>query len=134
MDLVINEMLPIVAKEKIANYIDIFCEKGYFSVEDTKRLLKAANKYGIKAKTHVNQFNSIGGVEVSVKLGALSVDHLEENEATEDYYFSRKFRMHANNFTFLFFLFRRSPMDQQQKMIERRTCLLHLATDYNPGS
>ncbi|MGY8989822.1 MAG: imidazolonepropionase, partial [Flavobacteriales bacterium] len=72
MDLVINEMLPIVAKENLADYVDIFCEKGYFSVEDTKRLLKEASKYGIQAKTHVNQFNSIGGVEASIKLGALS--------------------------------------------------------------
>ena len=83
MDLVINEMLPIVAKENLADYVDIFCEKGYFSVEDTTRLLKAANKYGIQSKTHVNQFNSIGGVEASVKLGALSVDHLEEMKEEE---------------------------------------------------
>ena len=73
-------MLPQVAEEKLADYVDIFCEKGYFTVEDTIRLLEAASKLGIQAKTHVNQFNSIGGVEASVKLGALSVDHLEEME------------------------------------------------------
>ncbi|MBT5859472.1 MAG: imidazolonepropionase, partial [Flavobacteriales bacterium] len=80
MDLVINKMLPKVAEEKLADYIDIFCEKGYFTVENTIRLLEAGKKYGIQAKTHVNQFNSIGGVEASVNLGALSVDHLEEME------------------------------------------------------
>ena len=80
MDLVINEMLPIVASENLADYIDIFCEKGYFTIEDTKRLLEAGKKYGLQAKTHVNQFNSIGGVKTSVDLGFLSVDHLEEME------------------------------------------------------
>ena len=63
MDLVINEMLPIVAKEGLVDYVDIFCEDGYFSVEDTKNLLIAANKLGLKAKTHVNQFNAIGWCE-----------------------------------------------------------------------
>ena len=72
MDLVIDEMLPKIAKENLADYVDIFCEKGYFTVEDTKKLLEAANKFGIKAKTHVNQFNTIGGVKASVDLGALS--------------------------------------------------------------
>ena len=84
MDLVINEMLPIVAKEGLADYVDIFCEDGYFTVEDTKNLLTEANKLGLQSKTHVNQFKSIGGVKVSVDLGALSVDHLEEM-AEEDY-------------------------------------------------
>ena len=78
MDLVINTMLPQVAKENLADYVDIFCEKGYFTIDDTKRLLNAANKLGIKAKTHVNQFNTIGGVKTSVDLGAISVDHLEQ--------------------------------------------------------
>ena len=69
MDLVINEMLPIVDSENLADYIDIFCEKGYFTTEDTKRLLEAGIKYGLQGKTHVNQFNSIGGVKTSVDLG-----------------------------------------------------------------
>ena len=84
MDLVINEMLPKVAEEKLADYVDIFCEDGYFTVSDTERLLKAANELGIPSKTHVNQFNAIGGVKASVELGALSVDHLEEM-ADDDY-------------------------------------------------
>jgi imidazolonepropionase len=77
MDLVIEEILPKVAQEKLAQYIDIFCEKGYFSVEDTHRLLAAASKFGLKPKIHVNQFNAIGGIQAGIKHNALSVDHLE---------------------------------------------------------
>ena len=131
MDLVINEMLPIVAKENLADYVDIFCEKGYFSVEDTKRLLKAANKYGIQAKTHVNQFNSIGGVEASVKLGALSVDHLEEMKEEDFVSLENSECMPTILPTCSFFL--GIPYGPATKMIERGLPVA-LATDYNPGS
>ena len=77
MDLVINEMLPQVAEEELAEYVDVFCEEDYFDVADTERLLEAAAQYNLTPKTHVNQFNIIGGVQASVKYGALSVDHLE---------------------------------------------------------
>ena len=77
LDCIINEMLPRIAEENLAEYIDIFCEEGYFSVEDTERLLTEAKKWGLIPKTHVNQFTILGGVEASVKHGALSVDHLE---------------------------------------------------------
>ena len=77
LDLIINEMLPRIIEENLAEYIDIFCEEGYFSVEDTERLLTEAKKWGLIPKTHVNQFTILGGVEASVKHGALSVDHLE---------------------------------------------------------
>lgn len=77
IDLVINEILPVVAEQELAEYIDIFCEKGYFTVEDTDRLLEEARKLGLIPKIHVNQFNAIGGVAVGVKNSALSVDHLE---------------------------------------------------------
>ena len=131
MDLVINEMLPTVAKENLADYVDIFCEKGYFSVEDTKRLLKAANKYGIQAKTHVNQFNSIGGVEASVKLGALSVDHLEEMKEEDFVSLENSECMPTILPSCSFFL--GIPYGPATKMIERRLPVA-LATDYNPGS
>ena len=131
MDLVINEMLPIVAKENLANYVDIFCEKGYFSVEDTTRLLKAANKYGIQAKTHVNQFNSIGGVEASVKLGALSVDHLEEMKEEDFISLENSECMPTILPSCSFFL--GIPYGPATKMIERGLPVA-LATDYNPGS
>ena len=131
MDLVINEMLPIVAKENLADYVDIFCEKGYFSVEDTTRLLKAAKKYGIQSKTHVNQFNSIGGVEASVKLGALSVDHLEEMKEEDFVSLENSECMPTILPSCSFFL--GIPYGPATKMIERGLPVA-LATDYNPGS
>ena len=75
--LVLDEMLPDFAKDKLIDFIDIFCEKNYFSAEDTKILCNKASELGIASKIHVNQFNSIGGVKVAVDCGALSVDHLE---------------------------------------------------------
>ena len=77
LDHICNDMLPRVAEEKLATYVDIFCEKGYFSVADTHQLLKEAKKYNLIPKIHVNQFNAIGGVAAGVKHQALSVDHLE---------------------------------------------------------
>lgn len=77
VDLIIEEMLPQVAAEGLAAYMDVFCEKGYFSVEQTERLLSAGIEYGLKPKVHVNQFNIIGGIEACVKHKAVSVDHLE---------------------------------------------------------
>ena len=131
MNLVINEMLPLVAKEKLADFVDIFCEEGYFSVSDTERLLESAAKYGIHAKTHVNQFNTIGGVKTSVDLGALSVDHLEQmNE--EDFV-----ALQGSNCmpTILpgcsFFL--GIPYSPARKMIDKGLPVA-LASDYNPGS
>lgn len=75
--LLIHELLPIVAKEQLAEYIDVFCEKGYFSAKDMATLLRAGQKHGLIPKIHVNQFNAIGGVQVGVEYNALSVDHLE---------------------------------------------------------
>ncbi|RZJ70118.1 imidazolonepropionase [Flavobacterium sp.] len=77
IDLIVNEMLPEITKEGLAYYIDAFCEVGYFSVEQTERIMEAGKKYGLEPKIHVNQFNAIGGIEACVKHGALSVDHLE---------------------------------------------------------
>lgn len=77
IDLIINEMLPQIAEEKLADYIDAFLETGYFSVEETERIMLAGKKYGLLAKIHVNQFTAINGIEACVKHNALSVDHLE---------------------------------------------------------
>src|SRR3970282_2495965 len=63
IDLIINEMLPEIAKNKLANYIDVFCEHGYFTVEETEKIMEAGIKFGLKPKIHVNQFNSIGGIQ-----------------------------------------------------------------------
>ena len=131
MDLVINEMLPKVAEGNLADYVDIFCEKGYFTVDDTKRLLVAANKYKIPSKTHVNQFNAIGGVKTSVNLGSLSVDHLEKM-ATEDYDALKNSECMPTILPACSF-FLEIPYGPAKKMIEEGLPVA-LATDYNPGS
>ena len=76
-DLVINKMLPDFATKSLVDYVDIFCEKNYFTANDTEQLIKEAKKYNIPAKIHVNQFNSIGGIKIAVRNKAISVDHLE---------------------------------------------------------
>ena len=78
IDLLINEMLPVIVEEKLADYIDVFCERNYFSPEQLDRILTAGVKAGLKPKIHVNQFSILGGVGIGVKHGAVSVDHLEE--------------------------------------------------------
>jgi imidazolonepropionase len=78
IDLIINEMLPTIHKEQLADYIDVFCERNYFSVLEMEEILKAGISFGLKPKVHVNQFSILGGVQKAVELGAISVDHLEE--------------------------------------------------------
>lgn len=77
VDMVINEMLPKVANENLADYIDVFCDKGFFTVEDTERILEAGLRYGLQGKIHANELDYSGGIQTGVKYGALSVDHLE---------------------------------------------------------
>ena len=77
VDVIINEMIPQVAAEELADYIDVFCDKGFFTVEDTERILMAGMKYGLKPKIHANELDYSGGIQVGVKYSALSVDHLE---------------------------------------------------------
>ena len=78
IDLIINELLPLIAKEELAEYIDVFCEKNYFSVDQMAEIISAGKEYGLIPKVHVNQFTILGGVKKAVEMGALSVDHLEE--------------------------------------------------------
>ncbi len=77
VDLVINEMLPAVAKEDLAEYVDVFCDRGFFTQEQTEKILEAAAKYGLKPKIHANELGLTGGIQAGVKYGAISVDHLE---------------------------------------------------------
>lgn len=77
VDLIINEMIPMVAAEDLADYIDVFCDKGFFTPYETERILMAGMKYGLKAKIHANELDYSGGIQVGVKYGAHSVDHLE---------------------------------------------------------
>ena len=83
VDIVINEMIPQVAADELADYIDVFCDRGFFSVEDTERILMAGMKYGLRPKIHANELGLTGGVQAGVKYNALSVDHLEFIEEDE---------------------------------------------------
>ncbi len=131
IDHVIQEILPAVAKENLADYIDIFCEQGYFTVEDTKKLLKAAAKYNLRPKIHVNQFNAIGGVKAGVDNNALSVDHLEEMREDDILALRNSDTMPvALPGCSLFLSIPYTPA----RMIIDANLPLALATDFNPGS
>ncbi|HSM63726.1 MAG TPA: imidazolonepropionase, partial [Gillisia sp.] len=131
IDHVISEILPAVAKENLAEYIDIFCEQGYFTVEDTNKLLKAASEYGLRPKIHVNQFNAIGGVQAGVANNALSVDHLEEmrTEDVESLKDSETMPVAVPGCS----LFLSIPYTPARMIIDAGLPLA-LATDFNPGS
>lgn len=131
MNLVINEILPKVAKEGLAEYIDIFCEKGYFTLEDTHKLLSTAKEYGLKPKIHVNQFNSIGGVKAGVEHEALSVDHLEvmTDEDIEVLKGTKTMPVALPSCS----LFLSIPYTPARKILDAELPLA-LATDFNPGS
>jgi imidazolonepropionase len=131
MDLVINEMLPRIHENRLASFVDIFCEEGYFSVEDTNRLLTAGKTYGMKPKIHVNQFNAIGGVQAGVDHQALSVDHLEvlRNEDIEALKNSNTMPVALPSCSYFLGI----PYTPGRKIIDFGLPLA-LATDYNPGS
>lgn len=131
LTMLIEEILPIIAKENLAEYIDIFCEKGYFTVEDTHRICKAGKQYGLQPKIHVNQFHTIGGVKAGVELDALSVDHLEVMN-TEDIEVLRNTKtMPVALPSCSYFL---SIPYTPARQILNEGLPLALATDYNPGS
>jgi imidazolonepropionase len=131
INLIINEMIPLISEANLADYIDVFCETGYFSVEDTKRILEAGKEHGLDAKIHVNQFNSIGGVQVGVEFNALSVDHLEEMTSDDIEVLKNTKTMPVALPGCSFFL--SIPYTPGRKMIDAGLPLA-LATDYNPGS
>lgn len=131
IDLIINEMLPKIAAEKLADYIDVFLETGYFSVEETERIMIAGKKYGLIPKIHVNQFTAIGGVAVCVKHNALTVDHLEV-VTEEDIDVLKKAETMAVALPSCSY-FISIPYTPARKMIDAGLPLA-LATDYNPGT
>ena len=131
MNLVINEMLPAVAEENLADFVDIFCEQGYFSVEDMERLLRASEKYDLKAKVHVNQFNITGGVPAAVKHNALSVDHLEIINEEDIEALKNSDTMPVALPLCSFFI--SIPYTPARRIIDAGLPLA-LATDYNPGT
>lgn len=131
IDLIIHKMLPQIADEGLADYIDVFCEKVAFSVAETEQLMEAGAQYGLKPKIHTNQFNCMGGIQASVTHNAVSVDHLEViNDQEIDCL------LNSNTMATLlpsapFFLNDHYP--QARKMIDAGMAVA-LATDYNPGS
>ncbi len=131
VDLIINDMLPQVAEEQLADFVDVFTEKGYFTIAQTDRILKAAVSYGLVPKIHVNQFNSIGGVALGVKYNALSVDHLEEFTAQDLKDLQNSVTMPVALPSCSFFL--GIPYTPARQIIEAGLPLA-LASDYNPGS
>ncbi|MFQ3174480.1 MAG: imidazolonepropionase, partial [Flavobacterium sp.] len=131
IDLIINEMLPEIATNRLAEYIDIFCETGYFTVAETEQIMEAGICFGLKPKIHVNQFNSIGGVQAAIKYNALSVDHLEVMKPEDIVALKNTETMPVALPSCSYFL--SIPYAPAREMIAAGLPIA-LATDYNPGS
>jgi imidazolonepropionase len=131
IDLIINDILPIVHKEKLADYIDVFCETNYFTVAEMEQILIAGAKYDLIPKIHVNQFTSIGGIQAGIKHNALSVDHLEimEKEDVDSLIGTNVMPTILPSCSF----FLKIPYAPAREMIDRGLPIA-IATDYNPGS
>ena len=131
IDLIINEMLPVIAAEKLADYIDVFCEQGFFSAEETAILCKAGTAHGLKPKLHTNQLNSIGGIQTGIKHNAVSLDHLETLTDEE----IKILALYEGVCTLLptaaFFL--RMACQPARALIDGGAAIA-IASDFNPGS
>ncbi|QSS96872.1 imidazolonepropionase [Psychroflexus sp. ALD_RP9] len=128
---VIQHILPEVAEQNLADYIDIFCEDGYFDLEDTKRIIKAGKQYGLKAKIHVNQFKSFGGIQLATKHNILSIDHLEVLTETDIQHLKKADTIAVALPSCSFYLgINYTPVKQ---LIDAEIPLA-LASDFNPGS
>ena len=131
VDLVLNKMLPAFKKENLIDYIDVFCEKGYFSPKDTERIIKEGLKYNIRSKIHVNQFNILGGVKIAVENNALSVDHLEVLQVDDIKILSKGSTIPVVLPTCSYFL--GIDYAPARKIIDAGLPLA-IASDFNPGS
>lgn len=131
IDLIINEMIPVIAKEQLADYIDVFCERNYFNVEEMAEILEAGIKIGLKPKVHVNQFSAMGGVKKAVELGALSVDHMEE--LSDEDITALKGSSTIPTILPSCSHFLSIPYGDARKMMENDLPVC-LASDFNPGS
>lgn len=129
---IIEEMLPAIAAEGLADYIDVFCEKGFFTPQQTEQICLAGKSVGLKPKLHVNQLNSIGGIQAGIKLNAVSLDHLETMTEEDIQTLSQAGETIGTLLpTAAFFL--RMDYQPARKLIDAG-CAVALATDYNPGS
>jgi imidazolonepropionase len=131
VDLIINEMIPMVASEELADYIDVFCDRGFFTVEDTDRILNAGMKYGLRPKIHANELDYSGGIQVGVKYNSLSVDHLEYTGDAEIEALLGSETMPTILPGAAFFL--NMPYAPARKMIDAGLPVA-MASDFNPGS
>ena len=131
LDLVLNELLPAVSREGLADFIDVFCETNYFTVAEMEQVLEAGERKGMKGKVHVNQFTSIGGIAAAVKHGAMSVDHLEVMEESDITALAGSNTIPTLLPSCSFFL--RIPYAPARALIDRG-CAVALASDHNPGS
>jgi imidazolonepropionase len=131
IDEIITKMLPEITKHKLADYIDVFCETGYFSVEETEKIMEAGLQYGLIPKIHVNQFNSIGGIQAGIRFKALSVDHLEIMNPEDIEALKGTETMPVALPSCSYFL--SIPYTPAREMIKAGLPLA-LATDFNPGS
>ena len=131
IDSLINEMLPVIAEEKLADYIDVFCETGFFSPEEMELICKAGMSYGLKPKLHINQLNSIGGIQSAIKLNAVSADHLETMTEKDIADLAGSNTIGTLLPTAAFFL--RMQYQPARQLIDNG-CAVALASDYNPGS
>ena len=131
VDLIINEMLPEAGRERLADYVDVFCDEGFFTPEDTDRILNAAARWGMRPKIHVDELAATGGLPVAVRHGALSVDHLENMPETEFDILRDSGTMPTVLPGTSFFL--NMPYAPARKMIDAGLSVA-VASDYNPGS
>ncbi|HWS60690.1 MAG TPA: imidazolonepropionase [Flavobacterium sp.] len=131
IDLIINEMLPEIAKNSLADFIDVFCETGYFTVAETEQIMEAGIRFGLQPKIHVNQFNSIGGIQAGIKYKALSVDHLEVMKLEDIEALKNTETMPVALPSCSYFL--GIPYTPAREMMAAGLPLA-LATDFNPGS
>ncbi|MDM8004206.1 MAG: imidazolonepropionase [Bacteroidota bacterium] len=131
IDLIVDEMIPAVATERLADYIDVFCDRGFFSVEETARILEAGARHGMRPKIHANELDYSGGIQTGVKFGALSVDHLEFTGDNEIAALLGSGTMPTLLPGAAFFLGMTDP--PARKMIDAGLPLA-MASDYNPGS
>lgn len=129
--LIIEEMIPAVAEEKLADYIDVFCEHRFFSVEETEKIVEKGKQFGMKPRIHANQLHPSGGVQIGVKIGAISVDHLENIGDEEIQVLKGTSTMPTALPGAAFFL--NLPFPPARKMMEAGLPIA-IASDYNPGS
>lgn len=131
VDIIVNKMIPDIAEQGLADYNDVFCDKGFFTVEETDRILEAGNKFGLRPKIHANELATSGGIQVGVKHNALSVDHLEFTGEEEIAVLKASSTMPTILPSTAFFL--KLHYAPARKMIDAGLPVA-LATDYNPGS